>query len=237
MIRKMIVACILLVGTLSGARDVEETFLRANKYYQDKQYEEAFELYNSIECKGCATWHNMGNSAFRLNKHVDALVYWRKAQRDATAREFDELQKNIDTVYERLGRTPQGSAAGRFIDNLLGRFSLLSLQLLFLVLWFLLFVVIWLTRRHKKTVLTVLIPLNLLLGTATFMKYRSHWNPPAVVVKNSSTIFAGPDQNYHVMGTAHLADELKVIQRRGKWYKVRGNGLAGWALADTLEIV
>lgn len=237
MIRKTVFACILFSGMLNGVRDVEETFLRANKHYQEKQYKKAFELYNSIECKGCATWHNMGNCAFRLNKHVDSLVCWRKAQRSATVREFDELQKNIDAVYEILGRVPEGSAVGRFIDNVLGRFSLFSLQLLFLIVWFSLFFVIWLTRRYKRGVLIALIPLNLLFGAATFMKYQSRWNLPAVVVKNSSTIFSGPDQNYHVMGTAHVADELKVIQTRGKWCKVRGNGLAGWALADTLEIV
>ena len=237
MIRKMIIACMIFVGTLNGVRDVEETFLRANRQYQTKQYEDAFTLYNSIECKGCATWHNMGNCAFRLNKHVDALVCWRKAQRDATAREFDELQKNIDAAYETIGLAPPGSSVGRFIDNLLGRFSLFFLQLLFLFVWFLLFFVLWFTRQYKKGVLIVLIPLNLLVGTATFMKYRSYWNPPAIVVKNSSTIFSGPDQNYHVMGTVHLADELKIVQTRGKWCKIRGNGLAGWALADTLEVV
>ena len=218
------------------ARDVEETFLQANRCYQNKKIEKALDLYNSIEHKGSATWHNMGNCAFKLNKYVDALVYWRRAQRNATTKELDDIRKNIDVVGQILGRSIEQSSFWNFVDGILNRFSLFAFQLFFLFAWFGLFVGFWFFKK-KRFLLVILLPINLLFGTATVLKHRAQSNPPAIIKESSASLFAGPDKNYHVVGNLNLADEVRVVEQRQDWCKVKADCLVGWVLADKLEVV
>ncbi len=235
--KKLMTFMLCLCGVVASASPVEEVFLQANQEYKAHHYEKALELYSVIESKGSATWHNMGNCACHLKKPVDALVCWRKAQRGCSFTQFDELQKNIDGIYGQLNKTPARTAWGQFVDKFVHSFSLLFFQLFFLLVWGLLFFVIWLNRRYKKGIVFVLLPLNLLFGTAVVMKYRAHTCPCALVVQEQATLFAGPDSSYQVVGAVSLAEEVTIIDQRGDWYKARSQNLAGWVLADTLKIL
>jgi len=223
--------------SLSFARDVEETFLQANQEYQNKQYEKALELYQSIEKKGPATWCNMGNCAFKTKKYIDALVCWRRAKKNASRAELVDLNKNIAAVDQILGRAPKAGSLEQFVDDLLGRVSLFFLQFIFLVFWLVLFVVLFFTKKYKSVSLSILMPLNLFFGFGLFAKYRLHSNPKAIVVDRAASIFSGPDQKYSVVRKTNLADEVEVAQQRGGWCKVKSSGLAGWMLTDKLEII
>lgn len=233
--QKLMILMLCFFGVVVSASPVEEVFLQANQEYKAHHYEKALELYSVIENKGSATWHNMGNCACYLKKPVDALVYWRKAQRECSFTEFDELQKNIDGIYGQLGKTPARSAWEQFVDKCIHRFSLLFFQLFFLVVWGLLFLVIWLNLRYKKGIVFILLPLNLMFGAAVVTKYRAQTCPCAMVVQEAATLFAGPDASYRALATVSLAQELRVVDRKGEWCKVRTQNLAGWILADTLK--
>lgn len=130
---KISVIGVLFISAFCCARDVQETFLQANNCYKNKEYQKAFDLYNSIACKGCSTWYNMGNCAFKMNKPVDSLIYWRKAQHNATARELQNIEKNINVVYNVLERTPEHTGFNRFVRTMLNKFSLFAWQIFFLL--------------------------------------------------------------------------------------------------------
>lgn len=234
---KWFIYSFLLLCSFSFARDVEETFLQANREYQNKQYEKALELYTQIGKKGPATWCNMGNCSFRLKKYVDALVCWRRAKKNASRTELVDLNKNITVVNQLLGRAPKAGFFEQRVDDWLGRFSLLVFQLVFLVAWILLFLILFFFKKYKFLFLSVLFPINLLFGFTLFAKYRLEQSPHAVVVRRDAAIFAGPDQNYAVLGKPGFAQEVRVVLQDKNWCKVKGNCLAGWMLADTLEII
>jgi hypothetical protein len=235
MIRAITILGALVVAMGAYASESEELFLRANREYQEHHYEKALELYTMITEKGSATWHNMGNCACNLKQPLDALVYWRKAQRGCRLSEFDELQKNIDGMYSQLQKTPTRGPWAQFLDKYIHRFSLLFFQIFFLLVWCLLFVVMWLNHRYKKGLIFILVPLILLSGTGMVTKHRSQTCPCALVVQENATLFAGPDTGHRVVGTVEKAHELVVVDRRGDWCKVRTQNLAGWVLADTLK--
>ncbi len=232
--RIMFFICSICMASLCSARDFEETFLQANRYYQNKEYQKALDLYDSIDRKGVATWHNMGNCAFKLNRHLDALTCWKRARKTATAKEQQELDRNIETAYEVLGKEVDNISFWLFFRRLLDRCSLFFLQLLFLSFWFILFGVLWFFKRYKRVFLATLIPINILCGLTLIAKYRLQKYPVALVKKTSASLFAGPDQNYHVISKVKLADEFSITERCGSWCKVRGSSLSGWILADTL---
>ena len=234
---KISVIVALFMSTFCSARDVQETFLQANSFYNNKEYKKAYDLYNTISRKGCSTWYNMGNCAFKMNKHVDSLVCWRKAQHNATARELQNIEKNINTVYQVLGRTPEHIGFNHFVRTMLNRFSLFFWQILFLLFWFIFFIVVFLVKRYRRLMLLLLLPLNIVFGSAVVKKYRLQRYPRAIVVAKSSIAFTGPDVNYHHVGSIDIADEVTVLQQRDGWYKVQAKRFVGWVTADTIEVI
>jgi tetratricopeptide (TPR) repeat protein len=62
------------------AGQAEELFLRGNKYYAEKDYNNALETYDMIDQKGCAVLYNMGNCYYRQENYPYALVYWARAE-------------------------------------------------------------------------------------------------------------------------------------------------------------
>lgn len=235
--KKLAVIFILLINSFCYSRDVQETFLRANKLYQDGDYQKALDLYDSIAHKGSATWYNMGNCLFNMNKQVEAIVCWKKAQRNATAQKFDDLEKNIAVACKILGKDSNIGSYSSFAESFLNRFSLYSFQLLFLALWFLFFVFLRVLKNHRRFLLFLFFPINVVLGLAIFEKYNANVYPLAIVIKPSASLFAGPDKEYHVVGKVTMIDKVKVLERRDDWCKVQAKRLAGWALADTIEII
>jgi len=219
------------------ARDVEESFLKANREYQNKNYEKALELYQSIEKKGPATWCNMGNCSFKLKKYVDALVCWRRAKKNVSRVELIDLNKNIAAVDQLLGRAPKAGSLEFFLDNLLGRFSLFSFQFIFLFFWLSLFGFLFFLKKRKAIFLSVLIPLNFVFGFGLFAKYRLHSCSQAIVIDRTASLFVGPDEKYLVVCKPNFADEVRVIDQKENWCKVKVNGLSGWMLADNLAII
>jgi len=235
--KKIAALFFIFVHSFSFARNKEEAFLQANRCYQEKKYDNALDLYDSIEKKGTATWYNMGNCAYKLNKHVDAFVFWRRARRGANKKELDDIRTNIAVVHEFLGKTEEPSWFEKFVENLFDRFSLFAFQFLFLFSWLFLFASIWFFRSKKIIFLVLFLPLNLVLGVMLFMKNKTIVYPCAVVKKPATTLLAGPDKDYHVLGKLSVTDEVSVLETRKEWCKVKAGSLAGWTLADKLEVV
>src|SRR6185369_5044389 len=94
--------CVLSSALVFGTNN-EERFLSAIDAYKHEQYERALDLNESIPDKGRAVLFNMGNCYWELNKPIDAVVCWRRAQRGAPRAEYDAAQKNIDGAYVEAG--------------------------------------------------------------------------------------------------------------------------------------
>lgn len=233
----IILLCIaaLLTQRQLQASEAQALFIQANQNYAEQHYQKALELYQMIEHKGAAAWHNMGNCACRLKQPVEALVYWRKAQRGCDFSHYEELQKNIDGIYGQMGKQSPRSTGRKFVDKVVGRFSALWYQVAFLLFWALLLVLLWWKKRYRKGVFFLVLPITMLLGAIVIEKYRSHNMTCALVVQPSAPLFAGPDAHYQQVGAIALADEVHVVDARGDWCKVEAGGLAGWILADTIK--
>lgn len=228
---------VFFVSVFCFSNNSEESFLQANKFYRNREYKKAFDLYDSIERKGPAVWYDMGNCLFKMNEHLDALVCWKRAQNGASAFELNEIRKNISIVNEILGRTKEQSFFNEVFSEFINRFSLFVFQFTFLLFWFSLFIFVWFFKKIKKLILVILLPVNILFGLATFMKYKIGTYESAIIRKDLVSLFSGPDENYQIIGKVNFAHEVKILEKRDHWCKVKVDGLAGWILADKLEIV
>jgi len=234
----MIRTLLLILFTVSWcyAGDVQETFLQANCCYKNKKYKKAFDLYSSFEKKGTAVLQNMGNCCFKMNNHIDALLYWKRAEKNALSREKNDIRKNIAVAHEILGYESKRQSFFDLVKDFAISFSLFSLQILFLGFWFLLFASIWFFRRYKIFFLILLLPVNFALGSFLLMKYSDDVYERALVVQ-SAPIFSGPDKNYQKISSLSCADECLVLEQRDNWCKVKSDRLAGWVCSEAVKIL
>lgn len=222
----------------------QETFLRAHKCYECKDFKQAHELYAAIGNKSAATWYNMGNCCFQLGNYVDAVACWHHAQRGASGAVVEDIAYNIDIAEQKLGLEKQDQSIWTRISMHLKKrmngFSLLMLQILFLLTWFALFFFIKKRKRGKKyrsLIIGILLMINVFFVLGLTLKYYDALQQKGVVMKQQNQIFAGPNEQYHVVGTLPIASCVKIIEQRGSWCKIKYSQDAGWVKSETLTIV
>lgn len=235
-----IILICLVVPLFLKAQNVQELFLRGNKAYKQKQWQEAFDLYHSIEKKGRAVWYNMGNSLYRLNDYAHAIVCWKRSIYGSSLSELFDISKNITLAHKKLEKPMQGGFL-MMTEQWSHVLPVLPIQLLFLLCWNLFwFIGIGIIQCKKRFFYFLVIGLAVLmipLGNVLLEKYYIQRDIKGIVVTKESPLLAGPHMGYHVVGTVSLADELLVCEKRSGWCKVSGHQGYGWIQSSNLEII
>ena len=94
----------VLAVTTANTQNDEEFFLRGNKFYEQKDYDNALSSYDMMSKKGRAVFYNMGNCYFHKDDYAQALVYWSRAENGATRQEHSAIERNKRRVLEIMGK-------------------------------------------------------------------------------------------------------------------------------------
>jgi uncharacterized protein YgiM (DUF1202 family) len=240
-IKLIAVVLSLFLFSESQCKD-QESFLQANKAYEQKEYQQAFDLYASMANKGVSAWYNMGNSAYKLGNYAQAMACWHCAQRGATAAEIDSINANVEVVQQKMGiekTTNSNSKLFNFINKTLSLFSLLFLQLLFLLSWFLLFYFIKKNNhgtKYRTLMLVLLLTFNVFFIFALILKHNDLQHK-GVVMKENTSLFAGPNEQFHVLGTLPIASKVAIVESQNKWCKIKHSQGCGWILSDSIAVL
>ena len=78
-------AALFFVTNLCFAGSAQEAFLRANDLYEQKRFQSALDLYQTISNKGGAAWHNIGSCWYHLGNYAQAIACWRLAQKNSSS--------------------------------------------------------------------------------------------------------------------------------------------------------
>ena len=217
----------------------EEFFLRANKYCEQHDWSQAFTLYKSINQKGSLVWYNMGNCCYHLKNYTEALIYWKRSEQDASYIIYAQSKHNQHILARKLNKIVPVVWIKQlyefFVYNLLG-ISLLFLQILFLFCWLFLF---FLGQYWGKTFFSaalIMVALSGLVGTGIVVKYKQ-MNKVGIIITDSTKIFAGPSQEYHVLDVLNHIDQVTIQDVKPNWYKIKYATGAGWVMADAIQIV
>ncbi|HSC25329.1 MAG TPA: hypothetical protein VLB80_03895 [Candidatus Babeliales bacterium] len=219
----------------------EELFLRGNKLYAQKKYDDAYNEYNMISKKGCAVFYNMGNCLFYKDDYAQAFIYWLRAERDATPEEYRLIEHNKKHVLTLMGKQNEISLyykIRQLLDNALPYTSLLFLQICTLICWYLLFLV-WQRKRTlvKNIIVSYACFLMIISGVLLGMHYSNQQRIHGVVVKKEAQFFVGPDNGLSVVASLSYADNVLVKEIRQGWYKIQYAGMIGWVGDDVVQIV
>ena len=239
--KKTTVWLMILLGLAAlnlWAENFQTAFDSANNRYEQGQFAEALELYRKIE-PSLSDWklyYNMGNCYFKLNRFLDAKIYYLKARKLRPLQ--PSVKKNI-LIVNRLFKDKIAEERIDFLDRMVLKIeSLVSLNfisillIIFVVLFnFSLFVVI---RRGKiKWALYGIfffLILSLFMSMAHIYRVQKHNQQNiAVVISDDARLRSGPGADNTVLFNVNPGLEVKVIDSSGDWFQVSASAdIAGW---------
>ena len=229
-----------LVSCLVFAGSDEESFLRGNKLYDQHNYDAALASYDMIAHKGRAVLYNMGNCYYHKNNYSQALLYWTRAERGATAAEVGIIAHNKQQMLQKMGKNNDVSRTDRmwyFFYSFLPYFSLFCLQLLFLLCWYLLMFCVYKNGRTKKMLSGGVLVIVMLIASTLGVHCIQKSIETGIVIKKQVACFVGPNKDFHRSCSLDYTDHVVVKEKREGWYKVQYSGNIGWVEADAIQIV
>lgn len=232
-----VVFVILSSFCIIRAGNEEELFLRANKSYEKHDCKQALALYQSMKNKGRAVLYNMGNCFYHLGDYPQALVCWKQAERGAAYTECCDIAHNQLLLSHRLGKKIVYTWWQRlyiYISYRVASFSVLFLQLLFLICWFSLFFLFNRFGINKFSVFIFIV--TVLVGVSLGVKYKQETECIAIVMKKTP-VFVGPDKNYHELAQLDLADQVTIEEEQNSWYKIKHVAGVGWVESEAVQII
>lgn len=231
-----------LIVCTNNARNDEEFFLRGNKQYAQKDYNNALSSYDMIGKKGRAVFYNMGNCYFHQGDYAQALVCWSRAENGATRQERIAIDHNKQHVLQLIGKQEQAVPwwyiLFNFLRDIASVISLIILQFLFLVCWYLF---IFFSRkkelRTKKMILSCLSFFIIISGLMLEIHYTRQGVQSGIVVKKEAQLFVGPDKGLQALCLVAYANNVTVKEVRQGWYKIQYADMIGWIEADVVQII
>lgn len=239
-----LISCVF-TWSFCQASDVQDNdrFARANDAFLQEKYQEAYKLYQEISRPTPRVYFNMGSCAIKLNKMGTALWHLRQAQERWGFFDYDELSFRLDEVYTKLSSNQPNKKKSaphvlRHCMRIINAIPLITLQLLFLVCWTLLFVFAKRLLKQKRRTLLILLFISLLVsvGLLLFRQIRS-MRLHAIVVEQNATLYAGPSTTYQQVGVLLEGREVFVDKQRQDFCKVRTKGQFGWAARSALGFI
>ncbi len=228
-------------AALHGITD-QERFLQANKLYEQGNFDEAIDLYNGINPKGCATWYNLGNAHYRIGKYAKALVCWERSRNNATHSQLLAVEKNMQRARENLSviEVPEHT-----ILNMVAMF-LRTIPLIYLYMFTALLIVVLglICNKVMSTLwcmcykIIISIVLCVTMSVSIFVtSYYAYGQKVAYVMQDAMPIYAGPDARYHLVVHGKNGDKVIVLAEQNGWFKIKHNTIIGWVELNTIEII
>lgn len=183
--------------------------------------------------KGYGSYRFLGALLEKNKEYPQALVAYRRAQKEVGIKTFFDAISNIKRVKESLGHE-------------VNVFYEYSVTLLFLI-WGLFFQIIFLLglflfskllRSKQDFFLSFILALSFcsfgIIGYCIMKKFER--KDQAVVIKEG-LLRIGPDSFYQERELLKVGKEVMFLQKNdvNNWYKVVSNGVLGWVSGDVLE--
>jgi tetratricopeptide (TPR) repeat protein len=229
---------IIFAALLFICVQANETAKQADTHYQKKEFEPALILYQTVPDKNNLTWYVMGNCAYQLKKYSQALIYWRRAQKNAGPTLYAMAQKNCAHVLSVLNmQSSKWSGLINWIQTMIHRIPASTLQ--YMVLFFLLIFLLWIVKAScitAKRLIFLQLPLNMVIILLA-VRYYADTKKIAVVAKDSINLFVHPDQDAPLIAQLSGGTQAHVCKKQKEWYKINSQQGYGWARASDIVLI
>lgn len=240
----------ILISTFAAAQP-KATFSRGNTAYQQGNYQEAVEAYESLLADGhesVSLYHNLGNTYFRINKlGLAVLNYERALQIDP---KDEECLHNLKVAKGQLKDLQVGIEKSGIVKIWLSiqqslsssAWNWIGIVLIWLGVGGLILWLVSQVRSQKKLgflggislLLLSIIPFLLAHGRAQ----HQHNSNKAIIMVEETILKAAPETDSKTVLKLHEGTKVTIIDQIGSWNRVRLEDTSeGWLPKDVTEII
>ncbi|MDP6923180.1 MAG: tetratricopeptide repeat protein [Candidatus Scalindua sp.] len=222
--------------------DQADTFFRANKEYSAGQkamaerkkedavgkFEQAVSLYEQLLESGFINgqiYYNLGNAYYRLGAPGKAIMYYRRAEellpRDADIKANINLLKRDFVDGETFGQKPEILKVACFWYFYLNLSEITSVTIyIYLALIASILSIIFLRQQWIRKIIIIFASCFLVLVISLGLKAYNQSVEMGVVIADESNIRYGPGAEYEPRFKIHEGAEVRIEEKKDKWYKV-----------------
>ncbi|MDR1682224.1 MAG: tetratricopeptide repeat protein [Candidatus Symbiothrix sp.] len=243
----IVLGLIFISATVSAQTDIE----RANVAYNDKNYQQAVELYEKVLTENgvsAEVYYNLGNAYFRMKQVAPAILNYERAllldpgNRDirhnlayAQAQTVDK----IEPIDEFFLTTAYNAVKNLFSANQWAYYAIAC---------FLLFItgaaLFFFTRRSVWKKIGFFGGLSflvfcLMFNTFTYnQKKKLTQRNTAIIFAATITIKSTPDSSGADLFILHAGTKVELINPMGEWFEIEtADGNVGWVKRSEIEII
>jgi tetratricopeptide (TPR) repeat protein len=222
----------LMCGAFAFAAQVEELFLKGNAYYHAGNYDNALQCYQEMESPVHAVLYNQGHCYYQLNQPLEALLWWSRAERNASLSELRDIYTNKACAYKKCA-APIPSREQRTVI-----IPFFCLQSGVLVCWFFLIAFLFFLRGFVRIFfLLVAAGALICLGTLLYKEYCALGMTYGYVGVEQASVYVGPGTWYQRVAALPYASSVAITKQSDGWYAVHTDTLRGWVASDDVRLV
>lgn len=224
-------------------------FDQAHTLYEEEKYQEAAEVYQTLEREGAvsdALYYNMGNVYYKLHQTASSIYYYEKALLLNPEHEKSKINLKFaqKTLLEEIPKTEKLDRRDIIHKSLNGldynQWAWMSIG--FSLLIFLFFVIYYLSENAMVKRLFfggIFLALVLCIGAiyaAYFEKqYEASYNP-GIVFNAKTELKSDAKSSSKTVLTLHEGAKVYVLKEKALWSKVRlENQQEGWLLKESFK--
>lgn len=242
---------ILLFVTTNLQAQPEETYRKANAFYQKENYEAAIKLYEQLIKDGkysTEVYFNLGNAYYKTEKYELAILNYERAKKFNAADEDIDYNLRLANMQcvDKIEPLPQVFYEKwwtEFIHNSTpdARAKSAMIALWFATAFFLIFIFIRNITIKKISFYVGL--LGLVVGAFYFLlasKQNELINSrhDAIIFATSDYVKSSPDEKSANLFMLHAGTKVEVLDQLQGWKKIRiANGNVGWIPEKSIELI
>ncbi len=249
----IIVILIIFVGyqAYSGNREIIEKFNKADRYYEQNNFEEALKLYEEIineAYESCDLYFNIANTYYRLNIVGLSVYYYEKAKISDPVNE--DITYNLELAQLRIKNKPAvlpEFALVRFFKQIImfrtnDFWGILSL-ILFIVFLGLLFSYINSNSSRQKKIrflISVMIFVFSLISFlfAQYQTGRLNSDNIGIIISQEINAKSSPDENATVLFKIYEGYKIYIENSSNDWTEIKlTDGKKAWIKNEHFKVL
>lgn len=233
-----------LIFGFTKAQNNISLFQTANKYYQNKQYEEAEKMYLLLlkkENNNANANYNLGNTYFHLKQYTNAILYYEKAKKIEP--DNKQIQHNIDLTNNKLFSKIEFSKTFFVTKKIKGFAHTKSADTwsiyLLVSLWIGIVLICIHFLKNKQMAFNIgatTLLFAMLFAYFTYTTYKSEQLQDfAIVMTNDATLNKMPVANIGNTDSIQSGTKVQIIDSDKSWLKIKlPNDKIGWISIDKI---
>lgn len=244
---KFLIVFLSFIIPISVLANNEVLFQKANKHYNDGQYELAIEAYDSllsINVESANIYYNLGNSYFKNSDIPHAILYFEKAKK--LEPNNDDIIYNLELantrIADKIETVPEFFLKTAYLKvrNTFNEKQWTIINVVFFLIFLVLIIIFFTTNNKRKlwfSLSIVFLSITFISGFIGFdsnKEIRTHNS--AIIFTPTIDIKSAPDQKSNTIFILHQGTKVFLLERSFKWQKVRiANGSEGWLKINNFE--